>query len=378
MTTPSETEIAALGESGPLLRFAAEQIKDLNPDFSRTIAEARDAAEKNEWTPQTSQSFWDAFNKLCDLIRPTTMADIAAAHRNFDKPWPIRTWSPSKISLAQRSSNRYLAALIVALVIILPIQLFAWASTNLSKKIDELIAADRVKLAQLVEDYGRLNSSIASKKQSDVVYYIPDPDDNKEAFRIARNAIALNSDVDRIAYQLSVLATASSFLMTRAYIPIYPATSETWWSLLYEDAAARFNVIQGIARDIQEGASLLTGLFVSFVLPILFGTIGAIAYVARAISDQIARTTFSTNTPTRHIMRVALGSLAGAVVGLFSGLTSQLSLSPLAIAFLAGYGVEALFSMFDGLVDKFRQERTTASAAMYDGSGRVTAAGEAR
>jgi ABC-type uncharacterized transport system permease subunit len=50
-----------------------------------------------------------------------------------------------------------------------------------------------------------------------------------------------------------------------------------------------------------------------------------------------------------------LGALAGMVVGigLFSSLTSQFSLSPLAIAFLAGYGVEAVFSMFDNLIKKF-------------------------
>jgi len=54
-------------------------------------------------------------------------------------------------------------------------------------------------------------------------------------------------------------------------------------------------------------------------------------------------------------MRVGLGALAGVVVGLFNGLSTQLSLPPLAIAFLAGYGVEALFSMFDGIVAKFRQ-----------------------
>jgi hypothetical protein len=34
--------------------------------------------------------------------------------------------------------------------------------------------------------------------------------------------------------------------------------------------------------------------------------------------------------------------------------SSQLALSPLALAFLAGYGVEALFAMFDGFIAKFK------------------------
>jgi hypothetical protein len=53
-------------------------------------------------------------------------------------------------------------------------------------------------------------------------------------------------------------------------------------------------------------------------------------------------------------MRVILGALAGIVVGLFNDLTTQFNLPQLAIAFLAGYGVEAVFSMFDNLIKKFR------------------------
>jgi hypothetical protein len=70
-------------------------------------------------------------------------------------------------------------------------------------------------------------------------------------------------------------------------------------------------------------------------------------------------------------MRTMLGALMGMVVGLFSGLSSQLSLPPLALAFLAGYGVEAVFSMFDGLVERFRQPApaATGSAAGRPGVG---------
>jgi uncharacterized protein YqgC (DUF456 family) len=57
-------------------------------------------------------------------------------------------------------------------------------------------------------------------------------------------------------------------------------------------------------------------------------------------------------------MRAALGGMVGLVVGLFGDLSTKLSLSPLAVAFLAGYGVEAVFSMFDGIIEKFKQVKT--------------------
>ena len=68
MGEPSETERVALGEAGPLLRFAAERVKDLDPNLSLAIAKARAAADGNSWTPDISQYFWVAFSKLCDLI----------------------------------------------------------------------------------------------------------------------------------------------------------------------------------------------------------------------------------------------------------------------------------------------------------------------
>jgi hypothetical protein len=92
----------------------------------------------------------------------------------------------------------------------------------------------------------------------------------------------------------------------------------------------------------------------AYILPILFGSIGAVAFILRTISEQIRASTFSSSSPTRHIRRTALGAMAGVVVGLFSDLSTKLSLLPLVVAFLAGYGVEAVFSMFDGFIAKFK------------------------
>jgi uncharacterized membrane protein len=90
-------------------------------------------------------------------------------------------------------------------------------------------------------------------------------------------------------------------------------------------------------------------------LPILLGALGALAYVLRSTSEQIRDSTFSTTTPTRNIVRVVLGALMGVVVGLFAtSLTKEITLPPLALAFIAGYGVEGFFSIFDGFIGRLR------------------------
>ena len=141
-----------------------------------------------------------------------------------------------------------------------------------------------------------------------------------------------------------------------------PAAPKTdYWYEWYDYAIGLAQTVKAQALRTEENVNLISGIFLSFILPILLGAIGAIAYVVRTISDQIVNTTFSNTSPIRHIMRVTLGALMGVVIGLFSQLSNQLSLPPLALAFLAGYGVEAVFSMFDGLVQRFRQPQAVAS-----------------
>jgi hypothetical protein len=90
------------------------------------------------------------------------------------------------------------------------------------------------------------------------------------------------------------------------------------------------------------------------LVPLLMGTIGAGTYVLRLTSEQIRDTSFSTTSPIRHIVRISLGALAGLTVGL-GGIIASATLSAAALAFIAGYAVEPVFSTLDGIAEKFRR-----------------------
>lgn len=137
MGRPSEEELRAIEESGPLLRFAAEKVHGLDAQFGQQIADAREASEAGTWTPAIAQEFWSAFAKLCDAIRPVTMDCIAMSkpvitHHSFLTPWQSR-----KISIAERTSGRYYAIIFILLMIIIPLQLYIWACSNLIKQLDD-------------------------------------------------------------------------------------------------------------------------------------------------------------------------------------------------------------------------------------------------
>ena len=91
---------------------------------------------------------------------------------------------------------------------------------------------------------------------------------------------------------------------------------------------------------------------VNWVLPFLFGLLGTLIFLLRTIGDQRRRPM----APTDVLVRTALGSLGGIVMGWFftsssptlSGSLGTVSL-PLAIAFLTGYGIDILFRLLDRL-----------------------------
>jgi hypothetical protein len=338
----------ALNESAPLLRFAAEKINNLDPLLSLSIANARFAADGNEWSPEISQEFWSAFAKLCDLIQPVTLDSLSAARPDMERrgwfPWR----SPHKVSLAERSSGRYLGLLFALIAVIVPLQLYVWMCSNLGTQISAIYGTNQTLISQNTEAFQKLAATSSDPGHN----YSPDELRVIDHLGDARSAIISNlARAQSETRLLELVATLHSNIASGSAVAT--AALGNWFSD-YNGAVNQQNMQEAAFLAVQEQISLILGVLQSFVMPLLFGMIGAVAFVIRTISDQIQTSTFSHNTPIRHLLRVGLGVLAGVVVGLFNGLSAQLSLPPLAIAFLAGYGVDALFSMFDGIIAKFR------------------------
>ena len=107
------------------------------------------------------------------------------------------------------------------------------------------------------------------------------------------------------------------------------------------------------SRQAQLAAQFALVILQSYLLPLLYGILGARTFVLRSLSKEIEEETFSGEKRTQHVLRASLGALAGILVGWFSFLipnettTFIGSISPLAIAFLVGYNIELFFAMMD-------------------------------
>lgn len=354
---PSDAESLALGQSGPLVRFASENVMDLDKDLVLAIAEARQASLERTWSPAMSARFWAAFNKLCELISPTTVDCLNALHQNIPRKIRPRFWAhPTNESLGERSSRRYTIALISLLAVIVTLQLATWMYSNLSGALDTRVKEIRTTSESVRSKCDALAPQTADFQGKSHEWTAED----FQAYNIITNEEdSLSRQTLRLYATGRFLAQVMSFGFggnLEKYQPpadSWPPSSKDWYLACGSYVKSATNA-SALATVTSERARLLSGILLQFVMPVLLGSIGALAYVLRNTSEQIKSSTFSTTTPVRNLVRIVLGALMGVVIGLFSDLSGKVNLQPLALAFLAGYGVEAVFTLFDSLIAKFR------------------------
>lgn len=117
------------------------------------------------------------------------------------------------------------------------------------------------------------------------------------------------------------------------------------------------------SRQAQLAGEFVLVILQSYLLPLLYGILGASTSVLRTLSKQVENVLYSEGAKIQHLLRIALGALSGIMVGWFSFLlpsesTNFLgSVSPLALAFLVGYNIELFFSLMDVALNKVNEAR---------------------
>jgi hypothetical protein len=114
-----------------------------------------------------------------------------------------------------------------------------------------------------------------------------------------------------------------------------------------------------------------------YLLPMLYGLLGACAFVLRKLSDEIDKLTYANDARVRYSLRLNIGLLAGLAVGWFikpgPGDATLVSLSPLALAFVAGYSSDLFFVALDKIVQAFAPAPASSSTIVREStSGGIT------
>jgi hypothetical protein len=105
-----------------------------------------------------------------------------------------------------------------------------------------------------------------------------------------------------------------------------------------------------------EVAQSLLGCIALYVLPALYGCLGAAAATFRMLRRKVDQSLVSVTDRGRVMQDIVLGLLCGAIMGLFVGYigkgTPDLGLGLSALALLAGYNVSGVFAFLDELCNR--------------------------
>lgn len=127
-------------------------------------------------------------------------------------------------------------------------------------------------------------------------------------------------------------------------------------------------------REIELRDQYVLQVLQSYGLPLLYGLLGAVAYVLRCLIRNIRAATYTSQAAINYGVRIFLGALAGPVIGYFitpDSTTGVGSLSPMALSFLAGYNIELLFTAMDKIITAVSKRATESSSAAATRQGEM-------
>ncbi len=349
-----------------LIWYASRSGVPVEEEVMKNLAETRSAHEQGRWSPAEEARFWTALNKLARAVRPVTVASIKASTE----------YGGSSHDRTRRVVQRYRRATLGVLLLLLLAQIYWLIGNNFATQIDTLQGDVSTQMDTLARLQGRLRAvEVDLEEESGRLIALMSADRPEEVLLPARRRVTelsrqqqeLEVEIARSERLLEAATNmlASSQILLQGWdiftgeedpLRILTASRERATTTGKETAAAA-----DPRRRYADNLTLLASrsalsTFNQYVLPLLYGLVGALAFILRTLSREMAAVTYSPADNLRYSLRWPLGMLAGITVGWFfdpESLTGLAAIQPLALAFLAGYGVELLFAGLDRIVSAF-------------------------
>ena len=384
----------SIDEASLLVWYASKKgLSDLDLKTIKPITDAKKKFKDNNLEPNDESLFWDSFRAIAKIVAPVTVDSIRSSY-DLDS---------DRKSSAKKAIGRYRTSTLVILIILVLLQAYWFIGTSIKADIEsamkdqaeanlteyeyfineEILLAEENKIAKIVmqkqETIGRLKENKISGDDP----RIPDLEDQLSSHKTELQLIR-EKKVESVKKMMSLIErkkgnkdsidgnylildswdfyTELLMWITSDKKEIENLTQEEKWKILQKEKrrAANLNGM-GENEDKMLRISLLTtssvlALFNQYLLPLLYGLLGSLAYILRTLTREIHDVTYTRNSNVRYRLRWPLGVLAGVTIGwFFNPETLELAgtITPLGLAFLAGYSVELLFVGLDRIISAF-------------------------
>jgi hypothetical protein len=336
-----------VADATALLYHAVATGKVVAPEIRDPIIRARPAPTGDQAVSQEEESaFLDAYSHLAHLVAPVTAATLRATSRHQVSRSPL-----ARLFRLRSGSDAQIVAFrfgFLALCLLLVIGVGEWERTFISA-----IIASQDELMKVREEHrsGRLGLRLLDEQIRAL-----DTDrgrQNTASAAVRGGLVAQREELDARLARLREQQLGLEERIRQGYATLNRFVPFVNWAELR-------NVIVPIA-------SMIGGFF----LPVLYGALGTLAYILRAIYGQMVERSFDPRQTGEFIVRIFLGMLSGITLqwifvrdgGPFPG-----GITPAVLAFIGGYSVELLFTAIDRLL-------TAVTGSLKPGAAPATAAG---
>jgi hypothetical protein len=344
----------AINDGEELLRYSAETGVPIDPVTAEPIFAAREAFTSAVISSQVRVRFYEAYAQLAK-----TFGDITAE--------TIRNCGSAETHRTLAKTKRWA---VVLTTIVVTVSIWNFVAGSLSKSITEGIATGNREAVELSGGLAKLGigqQPVDSTSVKSLCQLIDKPDAGSANLRTAEEIEKLqhfavnNRDILNAAIKLNwVLGRFERNPLSADDAPLGKLDdlrrSLQINAIVLNPAAevsckiAALQEIRSFATNVQTNFNVGLGAFVSIALPVAYAWLGALAYQLRLFGETIRKRTY--HPSFADSARIIAAVIAGAISGLLNP-AQGLALSPLAIAFLIGYGVEIYFKFFDTLLASF-------------------------
>lgn len=359
LANASQDIIRMVNDSQRLMTYMA-QAGDLTlpEDVTSRLVNAKYKLAKGLWTEEDESQFILSYDLLAEKVYPVTIESIQATC-----PHP----SGNVTTKAEKAVRWYRRYTMIALIVLLVAQIYWLIGYDLHSTLQSSFA-ERALLRAEIE---QLNTMQALAPDN----FAQNSDRRQKLIMLKDKEESINQVLDA-NYKL-LLVWNKVWALGQDIEGTYPQYLSTKFTIEMQeiDELAKTDSVKAkqrlkaltLERALHEAritlfantlaANFTLNAFQGYLLPLLYGLLGAFIFVLRTLLKEVKSLTYSFDSEIRYRLRLTLGALGGMIVGWFlkpEEAESLASLSPMAISFLMGYNVDVLFSIMDRAIDNIR------------------------
>lgn len=345
---------SAVDETQALLRYAGQAGIEVPADTVGALVHAKICVEARRVPAEVAVEFYAAYAKLAARVAPVTIDTLRVSDEKTRAR--LKQYGIFSVSLA---------------IIVVVFSVLTFVTTSMMKDLEAGIGHGNELAVKLRDQVGAPRIGNTGDDGCGPAVSEPDPPialtDTHQLITELQDFAATIRGVLKTALKLNFLVlswesnpldnadAASDWRRNpRAKLQLDPALMNFRKDSLckittYED-------VRDFAQNVRTDTLAVYGALAAYFLPVLYALLGAYAYNLRDFSERVKRRTYHPSSYANSARTIA-AMTAGAIISLFNNFGQVEALSPLAVAFLVGYGVEVFFAFLDTLLAAFQSGR---------------------